>query len=232
MYIAFVDESGSHGSTRVLAMATYAAHAVEWARLEHDWKRLLGRMGVATFHMVDCVHRVRDFEGWSQERSNAAIREVVDLILGFNVHGLAAAVLLGDYDQIVTGRARDEVGTPWHLCFRDLLRGVSERIERLPQSEWVAFVCDLQDEFSAEAERLYRRIRETPNWPNRNRLGTLTFGSRLDWVGLQVADVLAYETFRHLDNTLYCDRGIRKSLDRLKEGRPYFGQYYDISAII
>ncbi len=231
MYVAYVDESGSYPQTRVLAVAGYAAPALEWARLEFAWKKMLRSWNLEAFHMVDCIHKVGEFAGWSQERSDAAIKEVVDLVVGYDVHGIGAAVLLRDYDAIVTGRARREIGEPWHLCLRHLVFEVSRRIDRLPRSEWVAVVCDLQQQFAAEASRMYERCRETPEWPQRNRLGTLTFASRAEEVGLQVADVLAYETFRHLDNTLYCNREIRRSIDRLVHERPYVGVYYDREAL-
>jgi hypothetical protein len=226
MYVAYLDESGSYPHTRVLAIAGYAAPAIEWARLEYVWKKMLRSWNVNAFHMVDCIHGRGEFTGWDQQRRNAAIKEVIDLVVGYDVHGIGAAVLLRDYEALVTGRARREIGEPWHLCLRHLVFEVSRRIDRLPRSEWVAFVCDLQEEFSAEASRMYERCRENPEWPQQNRLGTLTFASSKEEVGLQVADLLAYETFRHLDNKLYCNREIRKSLDRLVHERPYFGAYY------
>jgi hypothetical protein len=232
MYITYLDESGSFGDTRVLAIAGYSAQAVEWARLEHAWKKMLKRIGVGVFHMRECLHRRGAFEGRTIDDSREALTQVVDAILSHEVHGIGAAVLLRDYDDVIVGSTREDIGDPWHLCFRHVIKEVAERIDRLPKDEWVAFVCDLQEEYSGEAERLYRRINETPDWPNRRQLGSLTFGSRQDEVGLQVADVLAYETFKHLDDRLYTDRGIRKSLDRLTQGRPFYGEYYDREALL
>ncbi len=232
MYIAYLDESGSFGDTRVLAIAGYAARAIEWARLEVAWKRMLRRIGVATFHMRECLHRRGAFEGRTAEDSKEALTQVVDVILSHDVHGIGAAVLLRDLGEVIVGRAREEVGEPWHLCFRHVVKEVSERLDRLPRDQWVAFVCDLQDQFAREAQRIYLRINSTPNWPNRNQLGSLTFGSRHEEVGLQVADVLAYETFKHLDDRLYADRRIRRSLERLSSGRPFYGEFYDREALL
>ena len=71
----------------------------------------------------------------------------------------------------------------------------------------MAFVCDLQQEFEAESRSIYERIQQTENWPNRRQLGSLSFGLRSEEVGLQVADLLAYETFSHVRNTVYTVRG-------------------------
>lgn len=232
MFVAYLDESGSFGDTRVLAIAGYAARALEWARLEMTWKAVLRRLGIDVFHMRECLHARGAFAGWTPERRTEALTQVVDAILSYDVHGIGAAVLLRDFEEVMVGQARTEVGEPWHLCFRHVILAVSQRIDRLPREEWVAFVCDLQHEFGPEATRIYDRINRTPNWPNRNQLGSLTFASRKEEVGLQVADVLAYETFKHLDDKLYTDRVIRKSLERLKDGRPFVGEYYDREALL
>jgi hypothetical protein len=196
-------------------------------RLEKD-AGPLGSQGVPYGRLHS---RKRDFKGWERGQLNDAIVAVVDLIVRYDVHGVAAGVLLPEYAKVVKGRARVEVGTPWHLCLRTVLLTVSERADRLPPGEWVAFVCDLQQEYAPEAAGMYERIDQTPNWPNRKRLGSFTFDTDATSIGLQVADVLAYETFRHMDNTVYSNRTIRRSMDRLVHERPFYGTYYDHEAL-
>lgn len=97
----------------------------------------------------------------------------------------------------------------------------------MPAREHVSFVFDKQNNFSAEALRLFKDLQGQSSWLNRHRAGEIAFNSKRDFVPLQAADILAFECYKHLKNKLEATgRGTRWPISQLGR-RPLKIRYFD-----
>ena len=82
----------------------------------------------------------------------------------------------------------------------------------------------------AEATRLYNDLKDQREWPNHERLADIVaFASKRETIPLQVADLAAYETYKHLDNRLFhSERPVRWPLRQF--GSKFSGKYFDAAA--
>lgn len=224
MYIAYIDESGSYGSMKVFAVAGWAAHALEWARLEFSWKRALAEFGLSSFHMAECENRRGLFAQWSKADTIEAVKRFASIIEGRYLNGFGMAVLLDDFYELPKEDRVKWFDNHYLLCFQSCVLEISKRADRLPKHEWTAFVAERQEEFNGQTQVMYQKIVDRPKWPNRDRLGSLSFGSGTESIPLQAADMIAYETFKQVHNMNFDPRPVRKSFERMMN-KPFIGGY-------
>jgi hypothetical protein len=223
MLRAYLDESGSYGDTRVLAVAGYIATPAEWRRLELDWDLAMREFGLRNgFHMTDFECRQGEFKKLSNDDRARLIARLVDLILRRNMRGFGSAVLLSDYDVVAPSDRDGILRSPYLLCFEHCVREMaslaawqSDRTGNSPEADKVKFICDQHSQYSRPAVRRYNGLKMDERWANRKRLGPISFESSRTNMPLQVADILAYEAFKHIDNSRYSERRVRVSVRRL-----------------
>jgi hypothetical protein len=68
------------------------------------------------------------------------------------------------------------------------------------KDEKIAFFFDRNKQFGGRAGEWYRMSVDRPLMPHHLRLGPYTQGDRMDLVGLQAADLLAYSAYRRLSD--------------------------------
>lgn len=68
MLKAFFDDSGTHGSSKVLAIGGCVAREEQWVLFERDWAAMLERFGILEYHSADLQAFAGDFKGWTEEK--------------------------------------------------------------------------------------------------------------------------------------------------------------------
>lgn len=232
MLVAYMDESGIHAGSRICAIAGYVGPAEEWQTFEHRWKRAITDAGITAFHMATFQSRRGEFAGWSDLRREQLLAELVGIIKARDLLGVGSGLVIEDYERLSdedkTWMTHGNPEKPYFLCFQHCIVEAAHRADGLPPQEKVAFAFDRQDEFSAEAIRLYNDMKGQADWENKHRLAdAVGFASKVETVALQAADLLAYECYKHLENRLYDpQRGVRWPMGQLRR-RPFVGKYFD-----
>jgi hypothetical protein len=60
-YEAYMDESGTNDGELVLSVSGYVINSVRARQLETRWRVMLEKYNLPFFHMVECVHRNKNF---------------------------------------------------------------------------------------------------------------------------------------------------------------------------
>ncbi len=134
-----------------------------------------------------------------------------------------------DYDEVVPQWLKDQDRHPCFFCFRLFLDAVLHvlRTEVDPilqqktkgyhkEDEPVAFIFDQQQEFKDQAIKTFyalKALRDTDN-----RMGSITFGCRKQYVPLQAADLMAYYGRRIISHVIK-DEAWRDPMERFLEER-------------
>ena len=216
-WVGYCDES-EDGTA--LGIACVFARAVDWLTLVGSWKDLLADYEIEEFHAADCEHRKGPWETWSDPADRrAAARQFLALItdnpLPFPAI-YATAVDLKSFGEIAAlhirvahpGKGRDK---PWILALHTVVDAMLDAQAMANRTfgahELLEVVCDEKREFRARVERWAAEVKTTSDLP----LGDVTFAESQSAVGLQMADLIAYEARKAVTAVLLDDeeRGIR-----------------------
>lgn len=110
---AYLDESEDQDH-KVHAIGGFIGRAEDWDELESRWTDTLKPTGVRAFHFTDCENGYREFserKGWTKEARFKLIRDLIDLILDYDIYLIGCGVLLEPYENMSPGRPQGKGGT-------------------------------------------------------------------------------------------------------------------------
>jgi hypothetical protein len=229
MIRVYIDESGSpdsHQSTFVLS--AFYTTTKDWQKIIEEWMGIVGRSKVTCFHSTDCANGAKEFAGWSKKRRKNLFKNLLNILRNHtNLKCCSSGIALKDYKDLVTPEADELFGGPRGLAFQLLLEQIGKRA-KMP----VAMIMDKPPKGWGKLKGIFDETKREDVWWN-NHLHTLAYGSAKTLPGIQVADLLAYETYRHLNMTLKAEphRKDRKTLVRLVTEKGPIGGYFNKKAL-
>ena len=193
---------------RVYAIGGYVGRDKDWTRVSRRWKNRRLEDKIRCFHATDCESGHGEFKRLQKEERVKLKADLIQIVHAQeNLGGFAAAIHIEDFIKVrdSSARARQVLGPdPYFLCFQTLLMAVCEEFERGEAGPGMKFACILenQEEFSGRARRLYTKFKAI-NKNYATRLGRLTYAAKNEFVALEIADNLAYETMKEVLNKKY-----------------------------
>ena len=216
--IAYLDESGAHGGPDdVFTLGGWVARERRWERIEAVWD---ARLGSRVFHMVDFENRRGDFATWPNPKKRIPlVAALADSIQGNEAFGTAHSIHLEPFKAIMCPPdaqmhhvKRFAYGMLLTGCLNDIIFMFNP-----PLHERVSVVCEECEGVAGFASEMFESFKRRHGLDG--RLGSLTFARKAVFRGLQAADMLAYEAFKHITNTVVKaeQRPVRKLFTALKE---------------
>lgn len=206
MLHALCDES--YASTEVVTpiyvLAAVVGRADRWAAFESYWRSTMRELGIEGIgcHASKCSNGAKPYEGMSTEkRREIQYRLIVDVVAS----RLGAVVSVVDvqsywkhrdkFDRFLGKRDR-KYNQPHIVAARQCMHHVIAATD-MAGDEQVAFLFDINTTFIGRIREWYRLDQGDASILYRHRLGPLAEDSRMNSIGLQAADLLAYAAFRH-----------------------------------
>jgi hypothetical protein len=196
---AFFDDSGTHADSSVVALGGLLGTEQQWDAFAQKWSVLLnrpleGKERLPDFHLTHCRQRFGAFETWSlaeRDRITYLFREV---IFSVGLVTIAAAVNKIAWDALVVGVVEDELGSsPLELCFVKCIDFVIEIVRGNKPDEKVFVLMDQGTRRALEKWAIAYRA-QPERYPEIEGIG---LGPVKKEVGLQGADMIAYETYQY-----------------------------------
>jgi hypothetical protein len=217
MIRAYMDESHDGAGKKAFAIGGCLGSFDEWLILELLWDTAMdGR----TFHMTDCESMHGEFsegKGWNRDTTRELIRTLISIIRGRGILSFGSSVLVEDFKEIFPDERETSLQ---YLCFQHCIAQLAEWASMY--HETVSFVFDQNKDFAPTAHRLFDQLRAVTQWKHADLLGTLVFQSRTTFIGLQVADLIAYESYKYAHNERFrADLPMRKSLNKIVASGKY-----------
>ena len=187
--------------------------------MSRKWNRRLRYEGITKpFHIRE-FYNDSPYNKWSQCRRDRFLRRMIKIARKGTWFAIGATVQVKDYDEVVPQWLKDSDQHPYFFCFRlfldALLHLLNTEIDpKLKNKESIACVFDRQDEFEEQARRTFNGLKSLRD-PD-DRLSSITFGSRAQYVPLQAADLMAYFGRRIVTHILKGE-GWRDPFERLLE---------------
>ena len=207
----------SYGHEDAYAVAGYVASVGQWEGFIKQWKQLAHDEGFTILHKTDLENNVKgsEFE-WPEltssekfEKKTRINKRACSIILSHALGGVGQAVQRSEWQRSITehksnwprvvGRSFYAAGVIGCLDF------VAELMERKRRVGMVRYVFeDKKRDGRGEAEDLLRELKADPRTRDKFRIAGYSFERKDDpeFIPLQAADFLAYESYRQIDNQI------------------------------
>ena len=197
-WAAYFDDSGHPNDQEVVVVAGFIATERNWLLFERDWRDILDKEGIASFHMTD-FEKSRQ---WPHGRKDNILIRLVEIIRTRTIKSISQAVLMNDYRRINEKWAFEEtVGTPYALVGRTVAKSLND---------WKKDFAKPQDKLLVFFEDGTKHKGDFIDAMQRDQLRCPTFTSKAQSMPLQAADLLAWEVFN-----AFKAGEVRPSLDTL-----------------
>jgi hypothetical protein len=203
MLKAFLDASGTTAEEDVIAVAGWAASEHEWDWWEQEWKKLLTELDIKKrWHHTDFLNRKNEYARWNDAKHLLARGEVCRIMNKIRPFGIGASLWRSDYDELWKMGKWNIPCDPYDFCIDHCLEGLIQRFHEVPKDEGIAIFVDQDNVHERTAQHIThwheQYVRQNETARNQNREIKIRFGSNMQYVPLQAADILANETFRYM----------------------------------
>jgi hypothetical protein len=218
MLQGYFDDSGTHVGADVVLWGGVLGDADQFARLEPQWRALLaapltGKPALEAFHSAHLLSSWGEYLDYRPAERDIVLKAFRDLILKARLVPVAFAVNLPDWLDVWGGRVSPLFGTAEQFAFLNCALAAARMATA--SSDPVRFVFD--GDRAEEWQVIIEGVRIATG-DQRTEFG---FERVKNSVGLQAADLVAYESFTHaLSSTGNNTVEARPHFQRLLEGAP------------
>jgi hypothetical protein len=219
-YNGYMDESGTHDGSEIVALAGYVSTYERWARFELEWNKVLAHRRVGVFHMTDFEARQKEFHVnnyWTPNIREQLINRLTTVAKENTSFGIGAAVRRKDYERIIPADLQQDFQDPYYLLLYFSMVLLAKWKEMIPDAcRPIRFLFDRKKGFEGRASTLYYKSRELNE--EQALFGDMGFGSKTECAPLQAADLIVYEVAKEGRRALSHRQGeMRRAMDVLRE---------------
>jgi len=205
------------------------ADHITWGLIEKRWQAKNDRARVPLFHASHLNAHTYEFNGWTRQRSKRYAQSLCKILRDQKRHiqVVSVGLLNKEYQKIISDEGRKKLGHPYIVCFKECMILIAEEMGRWWKPEDKFSVILEENPFQDEAIKLFNEMKKQKQWPNHIHLGACAAGAKGEYIALQPADLIAYETFRLIHEKHYGQQKVRKALEKLFPSNGFSGFYYD-----
>jgi hypothetical protein len=215
-----MDESEVDENTPVITVAAYVARPKLWRDWTERWN--VAKRPIKVFHAADCANSHGEFEGWMAERRDPFVTRLLDVMEASDIPGVVIGLHKIEFLEAIQGREdlRAIFGTPYTACFHWVTQTIINIANELGSLDRIGFVHECND-YQHEALDSFGWIKRNGN-PAARAIG-IQFLGKEDYVPLQAADMLAYESNKRIRDP---SRPERRPWQRLNPGGRIIAMHY------
>ena len=190
---AYVDESGTHANSPMLAMGGYMFTLEQSARFSRDWQKVLDSFGLPAAHMTDAVHCSGHYAraGMTMVDCVECNRSLIENIKRRTLFGFGVSVDPQMYSEIV-GK-ENNAPSAYSFCLMGCLTIIRRWIERKSFQGRVSYFFEAGHQRQGEANRFITgAILTSERAKVRHRYASHKFVEKTQAPPLQAADMLAW----------------------------------------
>lgn len=216
MLTGYFDDSGTHGPSKVVVWAGFIAPEARWLMLDQGWRAILAREGLNDFHMADCTAREKEFERRNRADCDKIIHDLREVIMAAELFGIGTAVPKDDWDEVVAENPLGpNMGTAEEFAFSACFYHALNSAQDFKPETDVSLVFDDRDHVTVPMSRIISHYKKQAS-KSPNLVG-VSFQKCDRFAGLQAADMLAWETYKHALNWI--------EAGRRQPARPHFQDF-------
>lgn len=198
---------------RAMSIGGWLANELEWKRFERMWAKRLDFVNsrnatnqqVTRFHAAPLNARDGEFENWTQSMSIAFSKKFLSTM---QKRDMQAICMSTDMDALLEAfpagdpKARRERG--YVMCIKQMMVEIGHVMRDEFPNDKVLLVHD-RGNWDVQALEAYNWMVDDDRWESRKFFAGIIPMSWEHSIGLQPADMIAYETFRFVKDTVMPD---------------------------
>lgn len=216
MLSVFGDESADETEQRVFAVSAVIGSEEAWRLAESAW---LARTGGKIFHATDCESEFANDPDRSKHKANLELyADLTKIIATSYLFGGGVALDLAAHRECFPGVPND---AGYYKCFTDIIRWTVEKTAQF--AEPIEYTFDRRQKSEHNAGALYGLLVNMPEWESNLFMRTkVSFDCNRN-PRIQMADLVARETMKALDNQVGpIRRDVRKAMIALATSGGFF----------
>jgi hypothetical protein len=213
------DESheGRQGS-ECCTISGFFSNIPTWEKVEERWDEINHNYGVPRFHAQHLNRRDTEYEGWCKCKADSYSAELLQAVneQGRRMRAYNCGMHCDAYKRIISEDGRTKLGDPLMVCFNSCVTMIARDMETLGHSDVVEIIVERGGGFNEKAVETFERLKVNPRFAYRQRLQSCASVSPEECIGVQVADLMAYEYFKRL-NDRSTQRSMRAPYDLIRQ---------------
>jgi hypothetical protein len=199
MLTAYFDDSGTSPSNHVAAVAGYVGSVAQWERFNIEWKQLLSEFGVKAMHRSALESSKGEFFGWTSAKKIEFIVRAQKIIKKRTYLPVGSAVIKADFDEVIPKRMREHAGGHFGWCVTETLALANRWAQNRKHADPIDWVFEAGTKGQPKVNEMFNRLYAIPEARKRLRINSWSFRDK-SLLPLQAADVVAYETYKFVQN--------------------------------
>lgn len=206
MLSAYFDDSGTHQPSEIVLLAGILGTEWQHTSLERLWRKNIqspldgAKPRLKRFHMAECQASDGEFEGWSRTETDYFCHLLETAIIDSHVHCYVFACARKDWDEMIVGRNREIFGDAERACVWNCFVRTLRWANAFTFNSKIEFIFDQRDkgrwrDYDVIGDA-FQRFTENPS------IVSYGFGKSTELMGLQAADLVAWEFYQHALNLL------------------------------
>lgn len=212
----YFDDSGDPDRKRFSAVGGLVGGPPQWSHFEKQWNLATYELK-EPFHSTDCEAQRGCCEGWSIEQSAKLMKQLTAIISETGIGAFGAIVPVVDYHAVFPNCNKYD---PYFLALKQTVINMAYlcKVSALSGNSASVTICHEDGATSPAASRIYHDLKDVPGWVDGKYLAGFSVGDKR-LAGLQGADLIAREAFKHADNL--GKRKTRKPVKTLHQGTSF-----------
>jgi hypothetical protein len=192
-----------------MVVAGWIAEQKEWRRLEAQWSRCIERQNaksrpdqkITRYHAAPMNGYDDEFKNWDEDMSKDFSANLIRILKRRQIALVGVGCDMEALKDVFPIGPDDRRENAYGLCVKQVMVSLGHIMRAHFPNDQVMLVHDHGD-WDMQALTAYNLMVEDKSWPSRHFFHSLTSLTSKESIGLQAADLIAYETFKRVYNRL------------------------------
>jgi uncharacterized protein DUF3800 len=202
MFTAYFDESGTHDTSPLILIAGWVGKDTQWEKFSVKWKDILKEYDIDMFHMNKWSNKIGRYGQMKESDRQELIRKLLDCILATVEVGFFGSFHMQSYKELIEEGYKDSLGNPYSLCAMICIKSLMQWRESKNLREPIAYILEAGAKGSLEFHAAFNIARKHPQFGGGFTHGPLALWDKKEILPLQAADIIAYECWKDVNNTV------------------------------
>jgi hypothetical protein len=207
----FMDSSNTHDGAKIWSLCGFLGEDKAFTEFDSEWNKVLDDprwpKRVKRFHAFECVHAVGEFDGWSLAERLTMWGKLISLLTSLrSIVALGSMVVTEDFENLTPEEREllrsEALGEPLDLSVQYIFQRSITLTRNTSEDESVGILFDNETPYVMdrcyELSKVYQAEFGFQKW-----LAGIGFGDSVTFTPLQAADLLAYGTYRFVNDRRY-----------------------------
>lgn len=200
-FVCYLDEARTDAESALVTMAGYIAPYVDWLPFETAAQTEFDARGIKVLHGMDLHGGKKEFKGWDRTKKEEFVTALQGHLKATGALGVAFSVAKAEFVAAKKLHKVMSSESSYGFCFRSIVSLLCKdpvmrmNFDTIPEAD-ISFILETGNKNSGDVDRIFAALKV--NSPFRGRLKAVTFAAKDSTKSLQMADLLAFYSRRHI----------------------------------